>query len=86
MKLEDADLLLQRVATIAIMYYPGLPADAPKYKLGDDIDWCLDETPPGDASATLRDLIGRTVVDPTAHREALTALVYGMVPDADEPG
>ncbi len=85
MKLEDADLLLQRVATIAIMYYPGLPADAPEYKLDDDIDWCLDETSPGDASPELRDLIGRTVVDPTAHREALTALVYGKVPDADNP-
>ncbi|WP_193597872.1 MULTISPECIES: hypothetical protein [Microbacterium] len=85
MKLEDADLLLQRVATIAIMYYPGLPADAPEYKLDDDIDWCLDETPPGDVSAELRDLIGRTVVDPTAHREALTALVYGKVPDTDNP-
>lgn len=83
MKLDEADLLLQRVATIAIMYYPGLPADSPEYKLNDDINWCLDDTPPGAASAELRDLIGRTVLDPTAHRQALTALVYGMVPDTD---
>lgn len=83
MKLEDADVLLQRVGTIAIMYYPGLAADSPEYKLNEDIDWCLDDT--GDVSDQLRELIGRTVLDPTAHREALTALVYGMVPDADDP-
>lgn len=85
MELEDADLLLQKVATIAIMYYPGLPADSPEYKLNDDIDWCVNGTDPGVVSAELRDLIGRTVLDPTAHREGLTALVYGMVPDAEDP-
>lgn len=83
MELKDADLLLQKVATIAIMYYPSLPADSPDYTLNDDIDWCLNSTDASVVSAELRDLIGRTVVDPTAHREGLTALVYGMVPDAD---
>lgn len=84
MKLEDADLLLQRVATIAIMYYPGLPADSPNYRLNDDIDWCLDGVDvEGAAPSSLRELIGRTVVDPTAHREVLTELVYGMVRETE---
>lgn len=83
MKLDDADALLQRVGTIAIMYYRALPADAPEYQVNDDIDWCLDDLPGDDVTSELRDLIGRTVVDPTAHREALTALVYGTVAGAE---
>ena len=83
MNLDDADLLLQKVATIAIMYYPGLPADSPGYKLDDDIDWCLAETLADEVASELRDLIGRTVVDPTAHRETLTDYVYGLVPETD---
>ncbi|GGD86723.1 hypothetical protein [Microbacterium murale] len=79
MKLDDADALLQRVGTIAIMYYPALPADSPGYQLNEDIDWCLDDLAAEHVSAELRDLIGRTVVDPTRHREALTAFVYGTV-------
>jgi len=84
MNLEDADLLLQRVATIAIMYYPGLPADAPEYKLSDDVDWCLNDTAEAEVTDELRALIGRTIVDPTAHREALTDHVYALVPDSDD--
>lgn len=84
MNLEDADVLLQRVATIAIMYYPRLPADAPEYKLIDDIDWCLNETAKAEATDELRRLIGRAIVDPTAHREALTARVYALVPDTGD--
>lgn len=79
MKLDDADALLQRVGTIAIMYYRALPADSPEYQLNDDIDWCLDDLAPDDVTAELRDLIGRAVVDPTTHREALTSFVYGTV-------
>lgn len=82
MKLDDADALLQRVGTIAIMYYRTLPADSPGYQLNDDIDWCLDDLDAENVSAELRELIGRTVVDPTGHREALTAFVYGAVAGA----
>lgn len=83
MKLDDADALLQRVATIAIMYYPTLPADSPEYQLKDDIDWCLDDLRAEDVTSELRDLIGRTVVDPTGHREALTAFVYDTVASSE---
>ncbi|BDZ39343.1 hypothetical protein [Microbacterium suwonense] len=83
MKLDDADALLQRVGTIAIMYYPALPADSPEYQLKEDIDWCLDDLAVEEVSSELRELIGRTVVDPTGHREALTAFVYGTVAGAE---
>ncbi|WP_460798756.1 hypothetical protein [Microbacterium sp. GXF0217] len=84
MKLDDADLLLQKIATIAIMYYRELPADSPEYQLNDDIDWCLDGIELDPQDAELRDLIGRTIVDPTSHREALTEYVYALVPGAAE--
>lgn len=84
MKLEDADLFLQKVGTIGIMYYPDMPVDSPRYRLDDDIDWCVASLPDDAATAELRELAGRTIVDPTAHREALTAHVYGLVPGAAE--
>lgn len=84
MKLETADLLLQKVGTIAIMYYPDMPTDSPSYRLEDDIDWCVDGLSNDEATTELRELIGNTVVDPSAHREALTEHVYAMVPDAAE--
>ncbi|WP_341946399.1 hypothetical protein [Microbacterium sp. LWH11-1.2] len=84
MKLEDADLLLQKVGTIAIMYYPDMPADSPEYRLNDDIDWCLEGIDGHVTTAELRELVGRTIVDPTGHREALTELVYGLVPEGAE--
>lgn len=84
MKLDDADLLLQKVGTIAIMYYPDMPADSPEYRLNDDIDWCLEGIDAPDATAELRELIGRTIVDPTGHREYLTELVYGLIPEGAE--
>ncbi|MDQ0614035.1 hypothetical protein QF046_001676 [Microbacterium sp. W4I4] len=84
MKLDDADALLQRVGTIAIMYYRALPADSPEYQLSEDIDWCLDGLAAEDVSSELRDLIGRTVVDPTGHRETLTSFVYGTVAAAEQ--
>lgn len=86
MKLEDADLLLQKVGTIAIMYYPDMPADSPSYRLEDDIDWCLNGLSKDETTAALRNLIDKTIVDPTAHREALTEHVYGTVPDAEADG
>ncbi|MEV7631897.1 hypothetical protein AB0N64_05730 [Microbacterium sp. NPDC089318] len=84
MKLDDADALLQRVGMIAIMYYQALPADSPEYQLSEDIDWCIDGLTAEDLTSELRDLIGRTVVDPTRHREALTSFVYGTVAAADQ--
>lgn len=84
MKLEHADLLLQKVGTIAIMYYSDLPVDSSGYRLEDDISWCVDGLSKYEATTELRELIGRTVVDPTAHREPLTEHVYAMVPGAAE--
>jgi len=84
MKLEDADLILQKVGTIAIMYYPDLPADSPDYRLKEDVDWCLTDLETGEDITELRELIGRTIVDPTAHREALTEHIYGLVPESAE--
>lgn len=84
MNIEDADLILQKVGTIAIMYYSDLPADSPEYRLSDDIDWCLEGVGEMDSLAEIRESVGRAIVDPTRHREALTELIYGLVPNAVE--
>ncbi|WP_341998818.1 hypothetical protein MRBLWH7_000484 [Microbacterium sp. LWH7-1.2] len=74
---EHADAVLEHVAVLAFLYYPGIEADDPSYSLDEDIEWCLARL--GDASdaerGRLAALFGRAITDPTATREELfTAL------------
>jgi hypothetical protein len=75
---ERADAVLEHVAVLAFLYYPGIEVDDPSYSLSDDIDWCLARL--GDVSDSererMRALFARAITDPTATREKLfTALV-----------
>ena len=74
---ERADAVLEHVAVLAFLYYPGIEVDDPSYSLADDIEWCLARL--GDVSGVererMRALVGRAITDPTATREELfTAL------------
>ena len=74
---ERADAVLEHVAVLAFLYYPGIEVDDPSYSLAEDIDWCLARL--GDVSdaerARMRALFARAITDPTATREELfTAL------------
>jgi hypothetical protein len=75
---ERADAVLEHVAVLAFLYYPGIEVDDPSYSLADDIEWCLARL--GDVSDIeqegMRALFARAITDPTATREELfTALV-----------
>jgi hypothetical protein len=75
---ERADAVLEHVAVLAFLYYPGIEVDDPSYSLADDIDWCLARL--GDVSDVererMRALFERAITDPTATREELfTTLV-----------
>ncbi|MGC5171206.1 hypothetical protein ACLQ2Q_11200 [Microbacterium sp. DT81.1] len=75
---ERADAVLEHVAVLAFLYYPGIEVDDPRYRLADDIEWCLARL--GDVSDVererMRALVARAITDPTATREELfTALV-----------
>ncbi len=74
---DKVDEAVQRVALAAFIYYPDLHREEPDYHVEHDVEWCLQhlgETAP-DARRSLRELIGRAIVDPSAHRqEAFTAL------------
>ena len=75
---ERADAVLEHVAVLAFLYYPGIEVDDPSYSLVDDIEWCLARL--GDVSdieqERMRVLFARAIADPTATREELfTALV-----------
>ncbi|PVW03026.1 hypothetical protein DEA06_14815 [Microbacterium sp. Gd 4-13] len=82
---EDANDALQRVGMVAMMYYPEVQVDDPEYRLSDDVTWCME--PLGavsdTAQASLTELVGLAVVDPTAHRSALFAAVMDLAPDAE---
>jgi hypothetical protein len=74
---ERADAVLEHVAVLAFLYYPGIELDDPSYSLDEDIDWCLARL--GDVSDAERGRLGalfeRAITDPTATREELfTAL------------
>ena len=38
---ERADAVLEHVAVLAFLYYPGIEVADPSYRLADDIEWCL---------------------------------------------
>lgn len=72
-----ADVVLEHVAVLAFLYYPGIEVDDPFYSLDEDIDWCLERL--GDVSDPARErmsaLFLRAITDPSAAREELfTAL------------
>jgi len=70
---DRADAVLEHVAALAFLYYPGIQLDDPTYRLAEDIEWCLARL--GDVSDTelerMRALIARAIIDPTATREEL---------------
>jgi hypothetical protein len=74
---ERADAVLEHVAVLAFLYYPGIEADDPSYSVADDVDWCLARL--GELSDAERVRMGalfeRAITDPTATREEIfTAL------------
>lgn len=70
---ERADAVLEHVAVLAFLYYPGIELDDPTYRLADDIEWCLERL--GDVSDLESErmcaLFARAISDPTATREEL---------------
>lgn len=74
---ERVDAVLEHVAVLAFLYYPGIEAHDPGYSLAEDVEWCLVRL--GDVPDTERERMGglfaRAITDPSATREELfTAL------------
>jgi hypothetical protein len=74
---ERVDAVLEHVAMLAFLYYPGIEVHDPGYRLTEDVEWCLARL--GDVSDVERERMGghfaRAITDPTATREELfTAL------------
>lgn len=65
---------LWRTAVSSFSYYPSKHIDEPGYTLGEDIGWCLEPLKEVDQTVLVRlsDLLAAAIVDPTAHRTALT--------------
>ena len=79
-RVDDA---LQRTGLAALMYYPELQVDEPEYTVADDVEWCLEPLNglPVEQLEPLRDVVARTIVDPTTHRARLFAVLRALVPD-----
>jgi hypothetical protein len=86
MNRDAADQVVQATGALAMAYYPEIHADDADYSIGEDVDFVLSDAGdlgPADREA-LRDLVARTIIDPTSHREALIEYVFGLVPDGGE--
>lgn len=80
---DSVDDTLQRVAMAALAYYPEVQLDEPGYQLADDVAWCLESLTDlrEDDLERLRDLVGRTITNPSEYRQALFGAVLGLLPD-----
>ncbi len=76
--------LMQRVAGVALMYYPDIQASDPTFNLIDELDWCFEETTdlPDEQRHALRELAMLAIVDPTQYREQFCDAMYRL--DAGE--
>lgn len=79
---EAIDDVLQRVGLVSISYYPEIHVDEPGYTVDVDVDWCVE--PLTDLSVeqlrVVREAVGRTIIDPTAHRTALVQALLELAP------
>ncbi len=76
-----ADRIIERAATLALLYYPEIAADDSDYSLASDITWVLDDAPHLSYDAEFRDLVARVIMDPTGTRDLFTTAIYGAVTD-----
>jgi len=79
---EQFDDLLSRAALAALFYYPEIVVDDDDYRIQNDVDYCMEPVVgiAHEAAERLRDAIGRTIADPTAHRADLVALIIELAP------
>ncbi|WP_137843369.1 hypothetical protein [Microbacterium sp. 2FI] len=77
------DDLLHRAALAALFYYPEVVLQDGDFDLQKDIDYCMEPVAGlADEDATrVRDVVGRVIVNPTAHRAELLEIVIELAPD-----
>ncbi|WP_096359800.1 hypothetical protein [Microbacterium sp. TPU 3598] len=69
---DELQGVIERVGLAAVMYYPEIHVDDDTYDLMGQAVWCLepvDEGMPEDTRVALREMVARTIVDPTKHRQ-----------------
>lgn len=80
---DTAAAIAQRAGAAAVMYYPEIHVDDLTFSLGDEIRWCLEGVDGLDAEdeRILRDVIARTIIDPTAHRSKFNEVLDILTDD-----
>ncbi|WP_022890252.1 hypothetical protein [Agromyces italicus] len=79
---EQFDDVLGRTALAALFYLPEVTVEDGHYRIHEDVAHCLEPVAELDSHAIqhLREVIARTIADPTAHRSELLALVFELAP------
>lgn len=83
MNRDTAAAIAQKTGAAAIVYYPQIHVDEPDFKLADEITWCLEHVNEldEDDERILRDVIGRTILDPSGHRSKLNEVLDFLTDD-----
>lgn len=81
---EELQGVIERVGLAAVMYYPEIHVDDAAYNLIEQAAWCLEpvaEGLPEDTRVALRELIARTIIDPTKHRQETFDVLMELQPN-----
>lgn len=81
---DQVQEVVGRMGMSAMLYYPEIHIDDEQYKLMEQAEWCvepLEAEVSGDGRTALRELIARTIVAPTIHREECLSVLMGLLPE-----
>lgn len=83
---QHVDDVIHRTGAFALVFYPEVVVDNPTFDISGDVRWILEEVPelPEQDRAVLENLVGRTIVDPSKHRNELSDFLADLVSSVAE--
>ncbi len=80
---DDVQAVVERVGVAVMLYYPEIHVDDADYDLMEQAGWCLEpisDELSEDAGTALRELVARTMIDPSKNREEMFSVLMELQP------
>lgn len=80
---DDVRAVIERVGVAVVLYYPEIHVDDAEYDLMTQARWCLepiDDDLNDEARTALQELVARTMIDPSKHREEMFSVLMELQP------
>lgn len=81
---DELQGVIERVGLASVMYYPEIHVDDDTYNLMEQAVWCLEPVDGGlseDTRVALREIVARTIIDPTKHRQETFDVLMELQPN-----